>query len=313
MTGGQNGVFLDEGKRFTDLVSDITAYMDYLRTKISLFISVHQIDEPARLFMGELLPYNEHICPYCSFLKENPAIHRVCREHQLKLSTALEDGPFFGTCWAGVGEFVFPVFHINNEYIGFLSVSGYRGDPAKTRAQTEKIIKKYGVNRENMLRMQETLKEEHPALNDIRTLIQPLVYMFSLLQLYLEDDHETGDGKNMGSADLFARVRNFIRTNYRNNYQLSDLAEIFGCSEGYLSHLFRVNAGCGYRQLVNSIRISVSKVYLMNTGMNIQQISDFVGYSDSNYFSTVFRKECGVSPAEFRKRHRRASRNATHE
>ena len=47
-------------------------------------------------------------------------------------------------------------------------------------------------------------------------------------------------------------------------------------------------------------RIYAAKLLLANTRMSVQEISDYLGYTNSNYFSTVFKRSVGMSPREYR-------------
>jgi AraC family transcriptional regulator len=46
--------------------------------------------------------------------------------------------------------------------------------------------------------------------------------------------------------------------------------------------------------------VSRAKQLLTDTGKSITEIALEVGFSDSGYFSRVFRREVGVSPAAYR-------------
>ena len=55
---------------------------------------------------------------------------------------------------------------------------------------------------------------------------------------------------------------------------------------------------------MNTLRTTIARVYLESSDISIRELSTLLGYSDPNYFSTVFRKLCGASPEVFRKAHR---------
>ncbi|WP_193708208.1 helix-turn-helix domain-containing protein [Alkalibaculum sporogenes] len=51
-------------------------------------------------------------------------------------------------------------------------------------------------------------------------------------------------------------------------------------------------------KFVTSIRVENSKKLLVNTDYKLWQICEKVGFSNSKYFSQVFKKIVGVSPKE---------------
>ena len=51
---------------------------------------------------------------------------------------------------------------------------------------------------------------------------------------------------------------------------------------------------------LNELRIRNACQMLKNSNKNITEIAYDVGYSDSNYFSRVFKKVKGVSPSEYK-------------
>lgn len=289
-----------EEKKLQELLADIRAYMDYLRGERNLYVSVHQIDQFMKAFMHGLKPYNYHECPYCVYMKSIPGVYDMCVGKQKTLCGRIGPEPFFGTCWLGVGEYLFPLQDRGGNVIGFISVSGYAGDPAKTAAQTTKAARRYGIDAEEMRAFQKTLIRERPSMDTVSALIKPLTYMFTFLASYLEDLGASFAGTNLGQSVLFDQVCSFLRSHFSTDYKLSEVARKFAVSESSLSRLFRTYSDYSYRGYVNAIRINIGKVYLRGTDISVRELSELLGYSTPNYFEAVFQRACGLTPEKYR-------------
>ncbi|MFH5183893.1 helix-turn-helix transcriptional regulator [Paenibacillus sp. TAB 01] len=79
------------------------------------------------------------------------------------------------------------------------------------------------------------------------------------------------------------------------------LAHWVGVSESHLSKMFVKEAGEKFIDYLTRIRIQKAKE-LMGTGMKLYEISERVGYPNPEHFSRVFKKEAGLSPAQYRDR-----------
>ena len=70
----------------------------------------------------------------------------------------------------------------------------------------------------------------------------------------------------------------------------------------YLGALIRRKTGSTFRRLLAQRRIEESKIYLkLHPALSVTKISRLCGFTDSNYFTTVFHQFCGVTPVEFQK------------
>lgn len=49
------------------------------------------------------------------------------------------------------------------------------------------------------------------------------------------------------------------------------------------------------------IRLNAAKSLLSNSHLSITEIAYSAGFTDSNYFSNVFKANTGISPREYRK------------
>ena len=56
-----------------------------------------------------------------------------------------------------------------------------------------------------------------------------------------------------------------------------------------------------FRILLQRKRIAISKRLLIETKMNILEVAQKVGYSETASFTRAFHKETGVTPTQYRK------------
>ena len=98
------------------------------------------------------------------------------------------------------------------------------------------------------------------------------------------------------------KVTEFIILNYNSELTLSSLADKFGISPSYLSHIFKREINKGVKEFIEEIRISNACRFIESTDMSITQVGYAVGYLDSNYFTKVFKKLMKMTPREYRER-----------
>jgi AraC-like DNA-binding protein len=72
-------------------------------------------------------------------------------------------------------------------------------------------------------------------------------------------------------------------------------------SDSYLCRHFREETGKTITEYINEVKVDECKQLLITTGMPLSQISEQLGFSSQNYFHTVFKKQTGMTPYEFRR------------
>ncbi|GAX03964.1 AraC family transcriptional regulator [Secundilactobacillus pentosiphilus] len=92
----------------------------------------------------------------------------------------------------------------------------------------------------------------------------------------------------------------YIYNNISSPIKLEDIARKLGISVSYLSRTFRKVTQVSVNQFITSAKVARASHYLRFTNIPIQQIAARLGYTDSYYFSRVFKKEYQVSPREYR-------------
>ena len=74
-------------------------------------------------------------------------------------------------------------------------------------------------------------------------------------------------------------------------------------SPGYLSTLMKRYTRMSFVEYMTSVRIKHAKRYLRESDFRVYEIAELVGYPDQFYFSRIFKRVTGHSPAEYRKQH----------
>ena len=78
------------------------------------------------------------------------------------------------------------------------------------------------------------------------------------------------------------------------------LSTQFNVNAPYLGQLLKKETGVLFSDYLNGIRINKAKVLLAGTSFKANEISERMGYTDSNYFYRIFKKHTGLYPTEYR-------------
>ena len=87
--------------------------------------------------------------------------------------------------------------------------------------------------------------------------------------------------------------------------QVGDAARMCGMSETHFMSAFKHVTGVSFMKYLTQYRIQRAQDLLVRTDRSIADISLDIGYCDQSYFSAVFRKLAGTTPAAYRRRYSR--------
>ena len=96
------------------------------------------------------------------------------------------------------------------------------------------------------------------------------------------------------------KIKNYIDSHYSENITLDFLSNLTYINKFHLVHLFTKEMGISPINYLINKRIDESKKLLSTTNYSIRDISSIVGFSNSSYFSQMFKKIAGISPKTFR-------------
>ncbi|MCR5145288.1 MAG: AraC family transcriptional regulator [Lachnospiraceae bacterium] len=97
----------------------------------------------------------------------------------------------------------------------------------------------------------------------------------------------------------------YIESHPSEPLNISYLASKIGYTDYYLSRKFKAEIGMSINSYIKKARITQACYLLVSTDMDIQDICDNLNFGDRSFFSKVFKKETGTSPAKFRADHKR--------
>lgn len=96
------------------------------------------------------------------------------------------------------------------------------------------------------------------------------------------------------------RAIEFMRSQYAKDISLEDVAGHVGMSGSYFSSLFKQETGDNFIEYLTRLRIDKAKSLMMDAELRLYEISQLVGYQDVKYFSRLFKRHVGATPAEYR-------------
>lgn len=127
---------------------------------------------------------------------------------------------------------------------------------------------------------------------------------FLQLLLYLSRAHPELVTQSDPALHLVQQVQTYLETEYASPCTLGALAQHFHLSASHLSHQFKRVAGVSVMGYLQACRLAAAKQQLVQTDLPISQIVEHCGYSDSSNFSRYFQSVTGLTPTQFRKKHR---------
>jgi len=95
-------------------------------------------------------------------------------------------------------------------------------------------------------------------------------------------------------------VVRYLHDNLSRPIQIRDVAAQVHLSERHLSRLFQQVTGESLLEYLTMLRVQAASQLLLDRQLAIKNVARDVGYPDVHYFTTLFRRRTGMTPAVFR-------------
>lgn len=101
--------------------------------------------------------------------------------------------------------------------------------------------------------------------------------------------------------NIAEQVDLYLNQFFRNNVTVDDIASSLNISYRHLARLYKRARGMTFIERLTVIRLDHAKKALIDTNLPIRQIATEFGFSNEYYFATLFKKNTGMSPSEYRR------------
>ncbi|NLP47285.1 MAG: helix-turn-helix transcriptional regulator [Epulopiscium sp.] len=91
----------------------------------------------------------------------------------------------------------------------------------------------------------------------------------------------------------------FIKQNYDTDLSLTDIAEEFNLSAGYVGILFKKSTGEKFKDYLNMYKVEKAKEILEHEDIKIKDLAKQVGCNTTNTFIRMFKRYVGISPGQY--------------
>ena len=102
---------------------------------------------------------------------------------------------------------------------------------------------------------------------------------------------------------LIEKATTYLEEHIRDELTRESVAKAVGISPSHFSRLIREKKGRTFTDLLNQYRIEHACKLLVRSSQTLAHIANDTGFCDQSYFSKVFRKYKGLSPAKYRETH----------
>ena len=103
------------------------------------------------------------------------------------------------------------------------------------------------------------------------------------------------------SLTVVTRLINYVNAHLVEKISLSDLAKEVNYSESYICHLFKEATGFTLTGYIQEKRIEKA-ASLLGNAVPISKVSEQAGFNNYRHFYKTFKKQMGISPAEYKER-----------
>jgi len=122
-----------------------------------------------------------------------------------------------------------------------------------------------------------------------------------LITLMLMELTRTDTGNNTQDYMPAIKAKNFIDLNFREKISTEDIASEIKCNPDYLGRIFSRKYSNTITEYIHLKKVGNATKKLISSTMNINEISEDCGFSDTVYFRRIFKRITGLTPARYRK------------
>lgn len=131
---------------------------------------------------------------------------------------------------------------------------------------------------------------------------------FMLIMAEQVENHRGLLGTNPPKNRAWVIVNDFLgllNRYYTHHHNVAFYAEKLNITPNYLNIIAKRNLGVSAKEQINIQLGLVTKMLLDTTDLTVKEIAERLHYDDPSYLCRIFRKQTGLSPIQYRNKHRK--------
>ncbi|MBR3893692.1 MAG: helix-turn-helix domain-containing protein [Clostridia bacterium] len=127
-----------------------------------------------------------------------------------------------------------------------------------------------------------------------------LIELLLLTMRRLDDAQSAATGQ-----DISAFLTKYVSEHYMEDIKLQELAARLNYSLPYISKRFKDDTGVSFVHYLQNYRVMQGCRLLSSSNRTLSEITEMVGYRDVKFFSALVKRMTGLSPSDFRRKHKK--------
>ncbi len=195
-------------------------------------------------------------------------------------------------CNSGEVELFFDSLNIQFSSMGVLTLEYFRGFSIELLSNLINIIKSFKLSEKKIIEDYESI---YKKLFNQQSTERTLYWLKDISLKIIYNIEET----RKKPVTLIEQIVDYVNKEFRKPLSIKVISYTFNISAAYLGKLFKEETGESFSRYLNNLRIEKAKSLLLSTSSKANKIALEVGYSDSNYFYSIFKKYTGMYPSEY--------------
>lgn len=108
------------------------------------------------------------------------------------------------------------------------------------------------------------------------------------------------DNEQTRHETIVSDIMKYINRNYSHISNVEQIAEAVYVSSSYARKIFKKYVGETILEYLTSVRMDEAKRLLSNPQSRVYEVAEQVGYKNKPHFVSIFRKQIGMNPSEFK-------------
>lgn len=170
------------------------------------------------------------------------------------------------------------------------------------KAKKTKILKNYATSFKSQLIIQEIINSPYNGKMNEMYLYGKIIELVFLEFFQINNKTDKQITFSQYDKNAIKKAKEILIENIKNPPTIAELSKLVCLNEFKLKRGFKIYHDMSPYQLVINHKMAIAKNLLRENIMNVNEISNHLGYKHPQSFTTAFKKYCGINPKTYSKK-----------